>query len=168
MTDRSSTGLRFQPRTLLTLFFAGLFVYVVIESWDMPFEARLYPWTVGLIALALLAWQLVREILPASRKETRETGVDMDFTEEEASREGRRRALELFAWLYGFAALLWLIGFFLAVPMMVLAYMLRHRETLVMTIALPIGGAVATWLIFGYFLHLPFPPGVLLELMGLD
>lgn len=161
-------GLRFQPRTLLTLFFTALFSYVVYDSWDMPIQAKLYPWAIGLVVLALLAWQLVREILPSREQNSRVTGVDMDFTEEEASREGKLRALELFAWLYGFAGLLWLIGFYLAIPLMVLAYMLRHRENLTMTIALPASAGTATWLIFGHFLHLPFPPGILLELAGLD
>ncbi|MEE8516910.1 MAG: hypothetical protein V3T02_09760, partial [Alphaproteobacteria bacterium] len=112
-------GLRFQPRTLLTLSLIAVFAYVVIASWDMPIEARLYPWSIGLIALTLLAYQLVREILPSSEQILRETGADFDFTEEESSPEGKRRAVELFAWLYGFAALLWLIGFYLAIPLMV-------------------------------------------------
>ena len=62
--------------------------------------------------------------------------MDIDFTDEEASKVGKRRALEVFGWMYGFAVLLWLIGFYIAIPLMVLAYMLRHKETLVMTILL--------------------------------
>ena len=160
-------GLRFQPRTLLTLSLITVFAYVMISASDMPIQAKLYPWTIGLIALTLLTYQLVREILPSAEQNTRETGVDFDFTAEEASPEGRRRAVELFAWLYGFAALLWLIGYYLAIPLMVFLYMLRHRETRIITIALPLGTGTATWGVFGYFLHLPFPPGVLLEMVGL-
>ena len=160
-------GLRFQPRSLLTLSLIAVFTYVVVASSDMPIQAKLYPWTIGLIALPMLAYQLVREILPAAQQNSRETGVDFDFTDEEASPEGRRRAVELFAWLYGFAALLWLIGYYLAIPLMVFLYLLRHRETRIITIALPLGAGTATWGVFGYFLHLPFPPGVLLEMVGL-
>ncbi|NKB21790.1 MAG: hypothetical protein GKS01_14960 [Alphaproteobacteria bacterium] len=160
-------SLRFQPRSLLTLCFIALFAYVVISSSDMPLQAKLYPWTIGLIALALLVYQLIREILPPAKTETDETGVDIDFSEEESSKVGKRRALELFAWMYGFALLLWLIGFYTAAPVMVLAYMLRHKETLAMTIALPLGTGIATWYVFGHLLHLPFPPGVLLEWAGL-
>lgn len=161
-------GLRFQPRTLLTLSLIAMFAYVVIAASDMPIQAKLYPWTIGLIALTLLTYQLVREILPSAEENSRETGVDFDFTKEEASPEGRRRALELFAWLYGFAALLWLIGYYLAIPLMVFLYLLRHRETRTIMIALPLGAGTATWGVFGYFLHLPFPPGVLLEMAGLS
>jgi len=159
--------LRFQPRSLLTLCFIALFAYVVASSSEMPIQAKLYPWTIGIIALLLLTYQLVREILPPANTETDQTGVDIDFSEEESSKLGKRRALELFAWMYGFALLLWLIGFYIAAPLMVLAYMLRHKETLVVTIALPLGTGIATWYIFGHLLHLPFPPGVLLEWAGL-
>ena len=47
-------GLRFQPRTLLTLSLIAVFAYVVIASWDMQIEAKLYPWTIGLIARKFL------------------------------------------------------------------------------------------------------------------
>ena len=94
-------SLRFQPRSLLTIAFILLFAYVVIESSEMPIQAKMYPYTIGIIALLLLAYQLVREILPASKTETDKTGVDIDFTEEESSKQGKRRALELFAWMYG-------------------------------------------------------------------
>jgi len=161
-------GLRFQPRTLLTLFFIVLFAYAVYAAWDMPREAKLYPWAVGIVGLVLLAFQLVREIMPSEKANSRETGVDMDFTDEEASAEGKRRALELFGWLYGFALLLWLIGFYISIPLMVFAYMLRHRESLVLTISLPTATGLATWIVFGYFLHLPFPPGIVIEALGLD
>jgi hypothetical protein len=160
-------NLRLQPRSFLTLCFIAIFSGVVISSSEMPLEAKLYPWTIGIIALVLLFYQLVRELLPPSRTETDETGVDIDFTEEESSQQGKRRALELFAWMYGFALLLWLIGFYIAIPLMVLAYMIRHKETAIMTVALPMGTGTATWYVFGHLLHLPFPPGVLLEWAGL-
>ncbi len=160
-------GLQFQPRTFLTLFFILLFSYVVYEAWDMPIQARLYPWTIGIIALALLAFQFVRELIPSKKASSRETGVDIDFTDEEASRAGKIKALELFGWLYGFAILLWLLGFFISVPLMVLGYMIRHKESMVLTISLPLGCGFVTWLVFGNFLHLPFPPGVILEALGL-
>ena len=160
-------NLRFQPRSMLTLCLIAVFAYVVISSSEMPLQAKLYPWTIGIIALVLLAYQLIRELLPPSTTETDQTGVDIDFTEEESSRQGKRRALELFAWMYGFALLLWLIGFYTAVPVMVFAYMIRHKETAIITISLPLGAGLATWYIFGHLLHLPFPPGLLLEWAGL-
>ena len=161
-------SLRFQLRTVLTLFFIVVFAYVVFESQDMPEQARMYPYTISIIALVLLAWQLLREILPSRVVESRETGADVDFTEEEASSEGKKRTLELFVWIYGFGLALWLIGFFVAIPVMVFAYLLRHREGWIVTIAMPAVAGGATWGLFNNLLHLPFPPGVIFEMLGLD
>ncbi len=133
----------------------------------MPVQAKLYPWTIGIIALLLLAWQLAREIMPPKEEESRETGADMDFTEEEASREGKLRTLELFGWIYGFGVALWLIGFFAAIPVMVFLYLLRQREGWIITLSFPTVAGLATWLLFNNLLHLPFPPGVVIELLGL-
>ncbi len=161
-------GLRFQPRSILTVMFIIVFAYAVYEVWDMPDQAKMYPWTIGLLALVLLAWQIVREVMPSEEENSRETGVDMDFTKEEATRQGKRRALELFGWMYGFAAGLWLLGYFVAIPLMVFLFMVRHKESLTLTIAMPTAAGLMTWLLFSHLLHLPFPPGVLLELAGLD
>jgi len=160
-------GLHFQLRTVLTLFFIVVFAYVVFEAKDMPEQARMYPWTIGIIALILLSWQLLRELFPTRKVETRETGADVDFTEEEASTEGKKRTLELFAWVYGFGLALWLIGFFVAIPVMVFAYLLRHREGWIVTISMPAVAGGATWGLFNNLLHLPFPPGIIFEIFGL-
>ena len=70
-------SLRFQLRSVLTLFFIAVFAYVVFESQDMPEQARMYPYTISIIALVLLAWQFLREILPSKETESRETGADV-------------------------------------------------------------------------------------------
>ncbi len=159
-------NVRFQPRTVLTLFFIAVFTYIFIEAEDMPRQAKMYPWTVSLIALVLLTFQLVREVFFAPPENSRETGADVDFTEEEASAEGKRRTLELFLWVYGFALALWFLGFFVAIPVMVFLYLVRHREGRIVTIAMPAVAGIATWALFNNLLHLPFPPGELFETLG--
>jgi hypothetical protein len=160
-------AIRLHHRTLLTLSLIGVFGYVVIEAWDMPAQARLFPLTIGAIALALLALQLFREVLLEGAKGKEASGADMDFTEEEASAEGRRRTFETFGWIFGLALGLWLLGFYTAIPLMVFLYLLRHREKPVLVVALPLGTWAATWGVFDRLLHLPFPPGVLIEWLGL-
>lgn len=161
-------NVRFQPRTVLTVFFIVVFGYIFYESQEMPQQARLYPYTIAAIALALLAYQFVREVFFAPTENSRETGADVDFTEEEASSEGRKRTFELFLWVYGFALALWLIGFFVAIPVMVFLYLLRHREGWIITIAMPAVAGGATWALFNNLLHLPFPPGLVFEALGFD
>ena len=134
----------------------------------MPIQASLFPFTIGAIALALLTFQFIREVfLPEKGGPKEHSGADMDFTEEETTRAGKFRALELFAWIYGFAFGLWLLGFYVAIPLMIFLYLLRQREGWIITIALPFGIWAATWGVFDRLLHLPFPPGVLIEMAGI-
>lgn len=159
---------RFQARSLLTLFLMGVFIYVVAEAWDMPLQARLFPFTIGAIALGLLTLQLLREVfVPEKSGPAEHSGADMDFTEEEATREGKQRAIELFAWIFGFVLGLWLLGFYTAIPLMIFLYLLRHRESPILVVLLPVCTWALTWGIFDRLLHLPFPPGVLIEWAGL-
>ena len=156
---------RFQPRTVLTVFFIVVFGYIFYESQEMPQQARLYPYTIAAIALVLLAYQFVREVFFAPAENSRETGADVDFTEEEASAEGKKRTFELFLWVYGFGVAL---GFFVAIPVMVFLYLVRHREGWIITIAMPAVAGGATWALFNNLLHLPFPPGLVFELLGFE
>lgn len=161
-------SIRLQPRTALTIFFIIVFGYIFIEAADMPPQAKLYPWTISIIALGLLGFQLVREVFFSTGVNSRETGADVDFTEEEASAEGKKRTLEVFFWVYGFGLALWLLGFFVAIPVMVFLFLLRHREGWIVTIAMPAVAGGATWGLFNNLLHLPFPPGVVFEMLGFD
>jgi hypothetical protein len=159
--------MRLQYRTLLTLCLIGVFGFVVVSTWNLPIQARLFPWTVGIIGLGLLALQLFRELRPAQRVEVAEaSGADMDFSADEASAVGRAKTIELFGWVYGFVLGLWLVGYYIAIPLMVLLFLLRHKESPILLLLLPIGVWIATWAIFDRLLHLPFPRGELFEWLG--
>jgi hypothetical protein len=155
-----------KPRIVLTLLFIAAFGYVVIDSWAMPFQARLFPWTIGLIGLGLLLVQLYRDFAaaPAADKDKGPSGADMDFTAEETTIAARKVALELFGWIYGLVAGLWLLGFHLTIPLFVGLYLLRSRVNVFVAAAITVGMWLVTWLIFDLLLSLPFPRGALFEL----
>ena len=156
----------FQLRTLLTLFFGAIFAYIVSSAWTMPIQAKLFPLTIGTLSLVLLAWTLFKELRPSTVTEDGETGADMAFSADEATREGRLKALELFGWLYGFVMTLWLLGFLLSIPLMIMLFLLRHRESTKLTVILPIATWLLTWGLFDELLHLPLPEGFVFEWLG--
>lgn len=161
---------RFQAKSLFTLAVTALFGYVVFEAVQKPIQASLFPLSVGIIALVLLAVLLVRELRqPAADASQDETGSTVDFaiTAEEETREGRLRALEQFGWLFGLVISLWLFGYFMAVPAFVAAYMLRYGENLMITAVSAGGILLAVWSVFYKLLHLPFPKGELINWLGL-
>lgn len=157
---------RLRRRTLLTLFFVAVFGYAVVAAWDMPIQARLFPLSIGLLGLALLLLQLVRELRPAAAAREEGSAADIDFTAEEDSAEGRAKTRELFGWIFGFVFALWLIGFLIAIPLMILLFLLRHRESALVTATLPLSVGLATWGLFDRLLNLPLPRGELFQWLG--
>lgn len=155
-----------KPRIILTLLFMATFGYALLDSWAMSLPARLFPWTIGLVGLGLLAVQLYRDLVavPAVDKDRQPSGADMDFTAEETTVTGRKVALEHFAWIYGLIAGLWLIGFHLTIPLFITLYLLRSRVNLFASAGIPVGMFLVTWLVFDRLLNLPFPRGALFEL----
>jgi len=163
----------FLPRSSLipvTLLF--IFGYVVFEAAGKPMQAKLFPMTVGILGVALITVQLVKELWVAWR--THHTGseqsadqqggaADFAITDVEKSRVGRLRAAEQFGWIAGLLAGLFLVGFYLAVPLMVGLYLWRHQERPVFVMCMVAGVAAVVWGVFDKLLYLPFPKGLIFE-----
>ncbi|MFM1814321.1 MAG: hypothetical protein RLZ98_1016 [Pseudomonadota bacterium] len=159
-------GITFRTRSLLTLAFIGFFAYVAYETWNMELQARLFPLGVSFVALAFLLGLLISEMRPSGRADDNDTGMDLAFSEEESSVEGRWRTAEMFAWIYGFAAMLYLLGFFIAIPLTVFLYLVRQREKLALILLLPLATGLSVWWLFDYLITVPFPPGAIFEWLG--
>jgi hypothetical protein len=138
----------------------------VVIAMDWPLKARLFPMAIGIpvfcMAAAEVVWGLLR---PAER-----VGA-MDFRPSEhlSSSVAAGRALIAVAWMLGFLAGIALVGFPLAVPLLVFLYAkLQGREGW----GLSVGLAAAVWgAFYGVFdrlLHLPFPDGWIQTWLGLS
>jgi hypothetical protein len=93
--------------------------------------------------------------------------VEADFTNDVPPELARRRVITTFAWIAGFIALVFLIGFPIAVPLFVLAYLaLQSRVALLQSIIL----TAATWGFFYYvfqrLLNLQFEAGIIQTWLG--
>jgi hypothetical protein len=137
----------------------------IVIAMDWPLKAKLFPIAIGIpvfcMAVAEVLWGLLR---PAER-----VGA-MDFrpSEQLPSKVAVRRTLIAIAWMLGFLAGIVLVGFPVAVPLLVLLYAkLQGREGW----GLSLGLALAVWgLFYGVFdrlLHLPFPAGWIQGWVGL-
>jgi hypothetical protein len=70
----------------------------------------------------------------------------------------RRRAINTFAWIFGFLGLVWFLGFQIAVPLVVFLYLkVQSRERWVLSLVYTGVAWVFLWGVFDRFLHLPFP-----------
>lgn len=163
----------FLPRsTLIPLALLFVFGYVVFEALGKPMQAKLFPMTVGILGVALITVVLVKEFWVAWRAhhsgsdhsgDDQGGAADFAITEAEKTRAGRLRAAEQFAWLAGLLAGLFLLGFYISVPLMVGLYLWRHQERPVFVMCMVAGVAVVVWGVFNKLLYLPFPKGLIFE-----
>jgi hypothetical protein len=93
--------------------------------------------------------------------------VDIQFTQEVDPALARRRALDIFAWIFGFFGGIWAFGFTLAIPVFVFVYLkVRSGEGWLFAAALAGIAWLAFWGLFERLLSLPFPEGALFALLG--
>jgi TctA family transporter len=117
---------RFDIDTALAGGIAVIFAAALIDMSDWSLGARLMPQSVGVIGLVLVLLYLVRRLFVTPHRQPDHDGPHLDLA---IDRGGLDRAAFLsrvasyFLWLFGLAALAYLIGVELAVPVWVLAYM---------------------------------------------
>jgi len=146
-------------RCALSLATACVAGYALYASWSWPFRTALFPRVIALpilflalIELALSVWSIERE---------REGhAVDFQFTDTVEPVLARKRTTAIILWTLGFLVIILLVGFPLAVPIFVFAYLkIAGREPWTLTIAL----TAISWIfmegLFNRLLHLPFPEG---------
>ena len=114
--------------TLLMLVFFAFFIW---EAKEWRLQARLYPLAIGIPMLVLALVQLVLALKGIERKTASDDApVDFQFGQAMDSAVARRRTLNIFSWIFGFLAGIWLFGFSLAVPAFVFLYLkVQSRET---------------------------------------
>jgi hypothetical protein len=158
------------PRSGRALFSLGLVavgLFAVGSAWRWPLKAALFPLAVGLPLAVLAAIQLGLDL--RGRPEAPSgPALDLALSAEVPPAVARRRAAALFAWIAGFIALVFLVGFPAAVPLFVLAYLVGPGGA---GWPLALGLTAAAWGFFhGVFqrlLALPFEPGWLQTWLGL-
>ncbi len=142
---------------VFTLIIVAFFAWTLWEAREWWFRARLFPWAIGFAGLALALLQFMSDAmaLVKSRRAGREAKRD------EKSALAQQRALTMTAWILGFFAAIWLLGFSIAVPLTILLYLKGARERWPISIVLACLGWLAFYGLFDHLLHVPFPQGQL-------
>jgi hypothetical protein len=158
-------------RPIFALFFVGLFVYVLRETFyeirPMEERAALFPMFLGVpcLALALLAFGL--ELFKVLRRATGALNPGETSSPLEAA-VIRTRAISIVSWILGFFLAIWLLGFVIAVPVASFLYFrFAGGEKWPISISLSLTAGAVFYGLFDYFLHLPFPEGTLLVWLNL-
>ena len=157
-------------KVLMSLVMLAIFVAMVAIAATYPPDTRFLPFVIGIpgIVLALIqgASELIdsrRAAAPARRATLRETTA----AKAEAILEPPgdvRREIVLLAYLVGLAAAVLMLGFWLAIPLFVIAFLrFRERETWTLTLTLTASAWVMLYLVFDSVLGIIVHEGFLTE-----
>jgi TctA family transporter len=151
---------RFTRNALFTLLVALVLAAALWQSRDFGFRAGLFPWAIGIPVLALALLQLALEL--AGKGQEPATGAPEADHRLPASEVGRRTA-SILAWIVGYLAAIWLLGFTLGGTLCTfLLLKLGSREGWPVSLAMTAGVAAFIYGVFERGLRVPFPPGQLL------
>lgn len=155
-------------RVMMALVMLGIFASMVLIAGTFPEKARLLPWVIGIPGTILCILQLGFDLAAARKGEPLPKDAHEGAADDEAPAEGRvRRELTLLGYFVGLVAVILLIGFWLAAPLFLIAFLRFHEgESWRFTLALTAGGWLALYLIFdkilGILLHEGFLLGAIL------
>jgi uncharacterized membrane protein YfcA len=136
-------------------------------------QARLYPWAVGIPMLILAAIQVILDLKGVKSKQSSDgappTPMDFQFTQDVEPAIAKKRAITMFGWLLGFFVAVLLVGFSIAIPLMMFSYMkFQGKESWVLSLVLTAIAFIFYYALFVKLLNLPFPEGLLLPWFGLN
>lgn len=158
--------------------------WMVWDARDWPVRARVFPWSIGFVVLALAAAQLVSAVrgaraparapvvpapsaVPAEIEAAVHPPVEDDRSDALGARGGRVAGMA--AWLFGFALFLVLFGFKVGGGLLTLVFLrLAAREGWRMSIGFAVGTYLFFLLLFDLALNVPFPPGLAAQWLGID
>jgi putative tricarboxylic transport membrane protein len=146
---------------------AGILAVALWESRVFNVRAGLFPWAIGFPLLGLVLVQLVKELsgragsrsIPG-RVEEGEPGITPDVA--------NRRTRDIFGWILGYFLAIWLLGFATGNTLCCfLQLRFGSREKWLISLILSAALWAFVYLVFDLILHVPFPTGFLLELLGM-
>ncbi|MGH7769651.1 MAG: tripartite tricarboxylate transporter permease, partial [Candidatus Binatia bacterium] len=152
--DRS----RLRLSALFAFLILALLALALWQSRNFGFRAGLFPWAIGFPLLALAAVQLFFDLTGKTKLKDDGFVPGPDLPKQVVT----RRTMSICAWTLGFFLGIWLLGFFWAVPLMILLYVkFAGNEKWPIAIVLSAIGWLFFYLLFMRLLHVPFTDPVI-------
>jgi hypothetical protein len=148
-------------------FTLALIVILALALWtsrNFGYRAGLFPWVIGIPTFILCFFQLARDI---GGKQKKVVTVGVDQAQVEIAPEViTQRTITVIGWTVGFFVAIWLLGFPIAVPLMILLYLkMAGQESWLMTALVTFFTWLFYWGLFEKLLNVPFPEGLLIGLI---
>lgn len=142
---------------LSLLFTAALLAFLIVltlYSLSYPFEARLFPWVIGIPATILMLIQLLKEV-SHQRHATQEEGLS-----EQEGGDSRAYTIAI-AWMAGFLAMMYVLGFFIGIPLFLILYLKTNGLGWFRSLGLAGGLIIFIYGIFSLVMNMRLYPGIL-------
>jgi len=151
------------------LFTSAIIVLLALALWqsrNFGYRAGLFPWVIGTPTLILAIGQLVRDLYGRKKEKIAGLAESVETHIEIAPELIRQRTISILCWTIGFFIAIWLLGFSYAVPLTIFLYLrFAGKENWLMTIAVTFFSWLFYWSLFERLLNVPFPEGLLFELI---
>jgi putative tricarboxylic transport membrane protein len=152
---------------LFSLFLIAVAGYAAFSAWHWSFKAGFFPLSLAIPLIILTVAHLVLEFVGGSEKASG-PAVEAEFTTEVAPEVARRRVIATFSWIASFIALVFLLGFPVAVPLFMVSYLkMQSRIGWLQSMTLTAGAWGLFYFLFQRLLNLQFEAGVIQTWMGL-
>ena len=155
--------LKANPGALFTLILLLLMVGLVVTAKQWQYQARLFPWTIGIPTMLLCFLQLGMDLF-RSKNEGEEAAGIMDLPVDRSVPVAVviRRAVNIFGWIFGLFLSIWIIGFILSVPLFLLLYLsVQAGESWKISVSYTVVMLVFMVGVFEMVLHIPWPEGLI-------
>ena len=137
----------------------------VFSALSWPWKAALFPMVIGIPLFCMAAAEVLWVLLgSAARSEARDFQLSTDLP----ARVMLLRTLLAMAWIAGFFAAIVLLGFPVAVPLLVFLYLkVQGGESWGLSLVFTFAVSAIFYGLFDRLLHLPFPDGLIATWTGI-
>jgi hypothetical protein len=164
---------KLDPSFWLSLFFVVVIAVWVVTAAGLDRDTRLFPWAIGLPALALALRQLVTDWQGASTKTEQREGerypgvLDIPVDLSISPAEMFRRTVKTAYWILTFACGIWFLGFLISIPLFIFFYLISEAKARKFPALIVAGLTVLfVWALFDQTMHLHWPEAALFTLFG--
>ena len=164
--------MKYNGKHLMNLCLMVIAIGVIITAVNWPFKTAFFPFIVSIFLFFGAMADLLLNLFGSKEVATKQGAVDFQLSEDIDPALATRRTLQAFSWIIGFFLLILLIGFTIAVPLMVFLFLkVQAKEKWGISLLLTGSALVFFFGLFVWLLHTPFSEGWIFEglkMLGID